>query len=581
MKKFVKSILAAGITSALCIANANAATYRVIDTGELSSLEYTFAQKENAQGAKSLAGSNIYNFPVQYQYLDDDDFDDIEAWAERNHEGVIDLNDLEDITALKAGNPTANDLAWVKLWLRAISGTQYQKVGDSAVLANLNGESEEITIFDTTFDDGQLTRSTSDIVYGISNEGWIFGGGTAPFLPTDFTESDGDEVTHWTREFTIRGFLTTDNGATIKSIMPEEAEYGGESAVLDINDNRVAVGYSSTKINVNSQETIEDETGGCVDPDVLDDLPFEACLQNLRGSLYHLSAYKWTLDESGDVISSENLGTLVTPHEDDERVYVARAQAINNHGVAVGYAHGWVDENETDPSEGESRSTYAVVFKNGEVTDFTEDHGEYYASQAFDINDQGIAVGHVTTIISGEVKTKFYYVDTNAENMQMVFPDDYFTGSASTARAINESGMIVGTGEAETHNTNSSNPRREHAFLYNINEDSFVNINDLLPCDSAYTIVEATDINEDNEIFGTAVVKAQRRDAKGELMRDADGEIDVEDVVRAVKLVPIDGEVEGCNSVVEEVERKGAGFGWLSLFAMITFGLRRKFSFKG
>ena len=103
---------------------------------------------------------------------------------------------------------------------------------------------------------------------------------------------------------------------------------------------------------------------------------------------------------------------------------------------------------------------------------------------------------------------------------------------------------------------------------------------DFLPCESEYTIVEATDINEDNEIFASAIVKTQRRDAKGELMRDADGEIDVEDVVRAVKLVPVDGEIEGCNVVVEKVERKGAGFGWLSLFAMLTFALQRKLYIK-
>ena len=50
------------------------------------------------------------------------------------------------------------------------------------------------------------------------------------------------------------------------------------------------------------------------------------------------------------------MGHLVTPHEDDEREYVNYAQAVNNHGVAVGYAHGWWDENETDPSKTESRN---------------------------------------------------------------------------------------------------------------------------------------------------------------------------------------------------------------------------------
>ena len=575
MKIFVKSILAAGIISALCLSNVNAASYQVIDTGEVSSLEYTLGQKENIQGEKAISGSGIYNFPVQYQYLDDDDFDDIETLAKNDHENVIDLNDLEDLTALKAGNPTGNDLAWVIRYLSRNKGGDplYQKVADTAALTNLNGQSQEMTIFDTSFADGQLTRSTTDIIHGITNEGWFFGEASAPYLPMDYTEDDGDEVEYWIREFSNRAFLSTDNGTTIKSIIPVEANYGGESGILAINDNRVAVGFASTKLSVDSLEDIADDTGGCADTD--NNFPLEHCLQVSRA--YHTTAYKWSLDANGDVISSEELGQLVTPHEDDERIFVSKAQAINNSGVAVGYVTAWHDETETTPSSGEGRSTYAVAFKDGQVLDFTQDHSKYIESFAYDINDKGFAVGQVFTDVKGTAEIKFYYADTNADEITMVLPTDFFSGSASTARAINENGFIVGDGEVET---SSSPDRRRHGFLYSINDDTFTNLNDFLPCDSAYTIVEARDINDNNEIFATAVVKTQRRDAKGELMRDADGEVDVEDVIRAVKLVPIDGEIEGCSSVVEEVKRKGGGFGLLPLFAMMIFGLRRKFSNK-
>ena len=69
MNKFVKSILALGITSALGLSAVNAATYQVIDKGDVSSLKYTYSQEENNNGEAAISGTDIYNFPVQFQYL--------------------------------------------------------------------------------------------------------------------------------------------------------------------------------------------------------------------------------------------------------------------------------------------------------------------------------------------------------------------------------------------------------------------------------------------------------------------------------------------------------------------------------
>jgi hypothetical protein len=588
MNKFVKSILALGITSALGLSAVNAATYQVIDKGNVSSLKYTYSQQENNNGEAAISGTDIYNFPVQFQYLDEDDYDFIVLLAEKSHEGVHDLVNIEDEVALRAGNPTANDLSWVIRFLSSRAGNSlYQEVGDVFAMTNFNGQTELFNVFDENIPNTDiLTRSTKEFISGITNEGWVYGNASAPYLPLDFTKSDAEEVTHWLRAFTTRGFFSSDGGASIIEVippsetdLPEDQRFGGESAILDISESHFAVGYASTSIDQNAIDFINDETGGCADPDVLDDLPFKICVQQIIAEIYNTEAIKWSIDEQG-IISSEILGQLVTPHVDDAREYVNYAQAINNQGVAVGYAHGWVNENVTEPSATERRSLYAVVYKDGEVTDFTEDHGKYFDSRTYDINDAGIAIGHVNAFINGNQRTKFYHVDTNAETMEMILPTDFFNGSSSTARAINESGKIVGEGEVETHNDNTSTPRRTHGFLYDITNETFTDLNDFLACGSDYTIIEARDINDANEVSATALIRVPRRDSKGALMLDEQGEQLLEDVVRAVTLQPIAGELEDCSTVEEKVERQGAGFGLSSILLLMFAGLARRLTWK-
>jgi len=604
MNKFFKSILALGITSALGLQTVSAATYQVIDKGDVSVLKYTYSQQENNNGEAAISGTDIYNFPVQFQYLDEDDYDDVVTLADGLHEDVFELNNIEDEAALRAGNPTANDLTWLISYLRSKSNfTQYQKIGDVFAMTNFNGETTLLNIFDEKFEGSdEYTRSTKEYINGITNEGWVYGNASAPYLPNAFTvvtESGddlvGDVIYNWRRSFTTRGFFSPDGGASIIEILPpsetdlpEEQRFGGISAILDISESHYAVGYGSTSIDQNaidfifdtSGETDEDEKpDSCETQKYLDEknYTFEDCVQiSVLGS-YNTSALKWTIDEQG-IVSTETLGQLVTPHEDDEREYINFAQAINNQGVAVGYAHGWIDEKETEPSDDENRNFYAVAYKNGEVIDFSDDHSKYFNSRAYDINDNGIAVGHVTTFVNGSQRTKFYHIDTNAEVMEMVFPTDFFTGSASTARAINENGKIVGEGEVETHNDNTGNPRRTHGFLYDITSKTFTDLNSFLACDSAYTVIEARAINDSDEISGTALVKVPRRDSKGELKLGEDGEQLFEDVLRAVTLKPTDGEIEDCSVVEEKTERKGASLGLTGLFLLMFVGFRRRFN---
>ncbi len=594
MSKIVKNIIALSVSSALSISfihNVNAATYKIKNTGEASKLKYTYAQHQNSSGDMAISGTSLYNFPVQFQYLDEDDFTEIRNYALFSFASVHALNDIEDFDALKAGNPTANDLAWVVRWLqdtRTGKGLdiEYQKVGDTIAMTNVGGVTEDYNLWDETFDSTtDLTRSTIDIVSGITNGGISYGTATAPYLPEDvYIDSDGEEHTFWLREYGIRGFFSYDQGAQVHQVVPLETEYGGgESAVLDVNEAGIAVGFSSYKLTQAYIDVIEDDSGGCADPDVLKDLPFDACVAQAQlqstVSVYHTMALKATLDPNDNPVV-EQLGLLVEPHPDDERPHSSYALAVNADGVAVGYADGWDDETETSPSVSQSSLYhYAVVYKNGEVIDLSGDHANKASSRAYDINDAGIAVGHLTKAINGKVVQKFFYVDTTVPKteIEMIYPDDFFAGSDSTVRAINNAGLMVGEGEIETHNESPQNPRRTAAFVYDMEAKAFSNLNKLIPCSErlTYDIIEARGINDTGMISATAIVKVARFDAKGIAI---DGE--TEDVVRAISLELIPGGDDGEICTAEEegkVIRKGAGFGFGSLFALISlFGLRRK-----
>jgi len=582
MNKFFKSIVALGITSTLSINSVNAATYQVIDTSSSTTHKYTSAKAKNSNGLSVLSASNLFNYPVQFDLLSENDFSSIQKLAAASHEQDTLLGDIEDIDALTAGTPTANDFAWVIKYLQQadkVKSNVYQKIGGGNVLVNNGTENSVVNIFDQNLSNGKLSHSTTDIAYGITDDAWVYGSASAPYLPLSFTDSNEKSVTYWIRAFTSRGYVTLDNGNTIKEIIPTESQLGGESGLLNINDNHVGVGYVSTAVKQRVLDFIVDETGGCADPEVLKDVPFEMCVQRAiqteTEGAFTLEATKFTFDAQGNVTASESLGNLVTPNADDTRTFKSYAQAINNNGVAVGFAYGWAKGEVTEPATNEARSLYAVMYKDGQVFSFTKEPTKEFNSRAFDINDAGIAVGYVTKSINGNSRTKFYYIDTNSSDLTLVFPNDFFSGSSSIAKAINEQGLIVGEGEVETQNDSASNPRRRHGFLYDINSDTFTDLNKFLSCNSTYTIVQANGINESNEISATALVKVDRRDAYGELVKDTNGNQLTEDVIRAVTLKPIVGEIEDCSQVEEKIKRQGAGFGWLSLLLLPLVMFRR------
>lgn len=606
MNKFAKSILALGITSALSISPVYAASYDIIKRGEVtdaSTHKYTYAQKENINEVMALSGTSVFNFPVQFQYLDDDDFTSIDNYAFQNYSRVFELVDLEDLDALKAGTPTANDMAWTIRWLQAQgNNTKYQKVGGTSAMTSTGTDNQEFTVFDTPLNDAPLSRSTLDVIKGITDDAWVYGNASAAYLPLPPVDVNGEQIVHWYREFSNRAFFSPNAGQDVFGIIPPSeniTNYGGESGVLDLvnvdSNTHFAVGFMSTKMNSDVLDRILSETDstGCANPNYIDEIPQEICIQSLRDSpstkAYEIRAFKSVI--SGDIttptVETVDLGLLVQPHADDTRTFASYGQAINTDGVVVGFSHGWVNEEQTNPSSNEYRDLFATVWKddgNGGYNAYslTEDHNVERDSRAYDINNAGIAVGHVNKAINGNLRTKFYYIDTtNIDTMVMEQPQDFFTGSSSTARAINNNNLIVGEGEFETHNdSNGSNPRRTHAFLYDMDKEIFSDVNDLIDCSlkQTFSIIEARDINDNNVISATAVVKVDRRDTFGNVMKDAEGNPLREDVVMAVTLKPKPEDGVVCTAEEEEkVVRQGASVGMWSIFVMSLLGIRRRF----
>lgn len=619
MKKYIKSVLAVSLFNALTFTAANAATYKVEPITELSSHKYSYGVKQIGNAQEFIvSATNQYNFPVITQFLLNDIvlrsnalgtfpvFVYVDGQGQERTLGII-----EDLDAYIAGEPTANDIALSVSYLNIKSADlNYQKANGSDVYYDFGAGAEKLEIWDQPFSIQfpELTGSTTDYLAGVTSNGWLYGGGSAPYLPFIYSgialdENNNQEIVarvKWLREFDNKAFISLDMGQTIKAVEAPLNLYGGVSVISDMAEvggfqtavGYASVGYSEPFLTViessgsgqdenNNGLLDEEEISGCRNPQ-LNVIEQEECILLLRPSLYYNQAYKWVFDDAGNVIDEALLGILITPHVDDTRTHNSAVVDINSTGVAVGFSKGWRNEDVERPLINQPVSDYAVIYKNGELIDLTPIHSELLNSYAVAINDAGLTTGYATKLVNGTYRTKFFYADTTNETIEVVFPKDFFTGSSSKATAINENGFIVGEGEVERHSNSgelapSDNPRRRNGFLYDTNTDTFSNLNDFLECNAEYEIISATDINELNEITATAIQTVPARDAKGEIVLDANGETVYEDVIRAVKLTPIAGENVNCDLVEGNfIERKGASISWFALCLLGFFSVFRR-----
>ncbi|GAA5187894.1 DUF3466 family protein [Ferrimonas gelatinilytica] len=276
---------------------------------------------------------------------------------------------------------------------------------------------------------------------------------------------------------------------------------GGISVAAALNDNGTVVGYASTELSSGSEERLQ----ACYDakypeeaPEegALEPFPLEVCIQSAQNSgnlAYQTRAYRWDLNY-GDfsVLSEQALPMHFALEEDDTAIYTTQALGVNNAGWTVGRGQAATNP-EAAPEDVKliNSSLWALAWNGTEkptlIGPTREDSERIIESIAYDVNDNGIAVGAVRRYLSGYARVKFGWVDLNetpADGEQFTFTQpldffDYESDLSSRARSINNHNLVVGNIEIDRVR---NLPRRLRAFIYDQNRDQFANLNAQLTC---------------------------------------------------------------------------------------------------
>ncbi|MEP4889564.1 MAG: DUF3466 family protein [Aliiglaciecola sp.] len=569
--------LASGLTlCALTVCSAQAAKYEVVELPLRDKGVNSYARAINDKGDVAASISDPFDPPIDVDLIDFENETLINLLTDADGASVGNINDddllilysfiTSDATTSSTFYPQSNDST--NPFLQQIARVQ------SYVLENT--EVEEKFGFDVIDQDLQgYTKSADTLTTGINNFSATVGFAEAPFYKINYRNEDGLNLQYHVQDFLVRGFMDI-NGVTIE-VPPIEDLLGGISVANDINDSFEVAGYGS----VDYVDGFDDVVDVCDDKNERGDIPLEYCLRQLRdqyqnnirgrlanavGNRYPIDqtfkrrAIIWEFNASGELLNSRELGTLIEPAPGDETFYGSRANAINNNGIAVGVSNDYYQDSQSVVVN------KAAVFDGDEVVGFVSDE-EYIESTALDINDNDMVVGYANIIINGTSRNKFFVYDYRGDVLD--FPDDFFESSSSVARGINNNGLVVGEGQIDTDLIGT---RRSEAFLYDINSDEFTNVNELLSCDTPYTIVQGVDINDNDEITATAVIYRERTAINGELALDARGNTIFENMSVAVKLVPIPGgSIDDCHLTTEVIERKGGSIYYLLGLALFGF----------
>ncbi len=560
--KVSKLALACSMLSLTVSFNALSAQYDIQELATTDLGVNIFAQGLNNSGTALVTVQDTFNPPLDFSLIDF-----------TNEELIANLTDVESAAA---GNPNADDYTYLASIARIASrqGSLFSQQMSLYQSFTQNGTNiERMLGFDQITDSTNGYTFGNDIIArGINDSNVVVGTSEGLYSKVDFTNSLDVDVTYVVSDFSRRAFVQ--NGSVVTELAPSMTIGGGISEAYDINANMQVVGFSTVRENsiITSLVTL------CSDDESRGDQPESVCLSNIGKDSGYLTrtdrrATVWELDNSGQLVSTTEYDLPFDPAEvfaDSENledfVFYNTAFAINDNGIAVG---------ETQAINTAERSVItATIYQDGVTREFISKE-DYSGSSATDINNDNIITGYALKNVNGTNRRKGYFYNMATEDL--VFFDDFFPGSASEPKAINNNGLIVGEAEVEFV-TNTT--RRRNGFVYDLNTETFTNLNDLVACDSPYTIVGASAINDDNIILANALVNRQAQDIAGELVFDDNGDPVLIDKVVTVQLNPVvNGEVDDCSSDEEEVRpRQGASLSWFTLlgvFGFITYRRRK------
>ncbi|MFC3121678.1 DUF3466 family protein [Agaribacter flavus] len=574
------------IVSALLLAlvgainNAEAASYEVqtlpFDT---ISQEYFAASIDNT-GLMLITARDAFNPPIDLSILDLNGapLSDPDEAAQGNfndfdYQVVVERLRGAAATLGRASVQFPADARFQKL----ASELAYKTDGtDTSYIFGFDQETEGTAGFTFALD----TRIT-DSVFGSH----IVGNMPAPFFRLDYVDENGEDQIFVINDFLQRGFVQV--GDNVTALLPPNIEAGGYSEAYQINENFQVAGVSS----IGTNDVIQERLTICNDDEQRADVPVEACVFSIFNQLDFSSDYIpdaaalygpqsgetratslelrptiWQLDAEGNLLSTQVYDSLHEPDEFSAFNYT-RGLDINNAGTMVGFSTVLVDEN--------ALPQVAAVFENGVTTRLVDDD-EFLPSYATQINDNNFIVGFVAQRVNNALRNKMFVFDRNTNENRVV--QGFFLGSATYPRAMNNNNIVVGDAESNENVTAQNRPRV--GFMYDINSDTFTNLNDLLPCDSPYKIISATDINDNNEILADAFVSLPFKNPRGVVQLDDAGEERMFDTVISVKLNPTGNPPADCGETDNGFrERQGASITFWLVLPLLIIALYRRLKF--
>ncbi|WP_230961304.1 DUF3466 family protein [Psychrosphaera haliotis] len=560
MVKFSKTAIV--IASLLGSSSVIAAKYKVIELSVTPDHRQSFGVANNDAGEVLTLGRDSINYPF---YFNDA--------LKSSTLGLITACDISD-EELDTEQLDAESADCLKIQLGANSiytfSASFQKVGDEKTgYYGSVSDNGILNLVDIVADEtGELTRSNIERLSAINNLSVAVGSVSAPYKSDSYTYESGDSTVtsdFFTRDYSLRAVVSS-NGET-SLIEPTYSVFGGETSGNDISDTGYVAGYDSVGIYGTLETQINDE---CSEQSIPENICAWSLQEQSSDSIYERRATVWKLGSDNQVAEKQVYELAFTPSDFQVKNFKTVATAVNDSGLAVGYG----EYTESETALATFIFDYPLVFSNGETKNILQDNDDYDSGYAVDVNNSNLAVGKVRDILNGVFNDSMFIYDIDKE--ELITPTLFYKGSETTANSINENGMIVGNGEYEI--TNATN-RRKHGYLYDFNTDTFNDLNDLISCDSEFEVVDAVDINNNNEIVATALKTVKTLDALGNEILDEDGNVEMSQVPVAVLLEPVaGGEVDSCNVEETNYERKGFSNSiWMISFLTIFAVIRRRF----
>ncbi|CAD6365352.1 hypothetical protein SHEWT2_00522 [Shewanella hafniensis] len=473
----------------------------------------------------------------------------------------------------------------------------------------------------------EVINSVDTFYYGINDAGIKVGSMTAPEKKVENTATTDVTDDYWYyRDYEYRG-VAKSSEVEIPLIPPytqyvkddKTVELGGWSAATAINNNNLIAGYASTDISKYGS----DRVAYCLSTD--NTLPLDVCVQReqypnsvgTRNIQYQTRAYVWKIEDDNTATGTV-LPLGFTPASDDTLTYTAQALGLNDNDVIVGRSH--VYRNGNSKSLAQDAAYWIKDAEGNYQYHWIPMSNSVASSIAYDINDNGIVVGSYRSYIQGYLRDKFFYFDINTPDVSPVTPNDFAskpTDLSSKPKDINNNGQVVGYIETTY---DKEKPRPKAGFLYEKSTGEFSNLNKLLTCESKgfekdgsgnwnrhkvavqdgsgktltyntdILVVEASSINEEGTIVGTAFVRkpSYQFDSSGNVVigenglplfeLSGSGEPVTAYIPRMVVLKPI-ANGEACpiddSTDTGNYERKGAAsLAWLFALPLIWFRRR-------